>query len=75
MKLILAPPAPHDLVRLLKAWRFWVLGALVGALAGAAVYTLAPPPFRARATVNVDFHMELAWPQNTDREQFYYLER
>ena len=42
---------------------------------GAAVFFIAPPPYRARATVNVDFHLEQAWPQNTDREQFYYLER
>ncbi len=75
MKLILAPPAADDLIRFLRAWRFWLLGALVGALTGAAAYYVAPPPFRARATVNVDFHLEQAWPQNTDREQFYYLER
>ncbi len=75
MKLILAPPAQDDLVRVLRAWRFWLLGAIVGALAGAIVHYVAPPPFRARATVNVDFHLEQAWPQNTDREQFYYLER
>jgi len=75
MKLIFAPPSPDDLIRFLKAWRFWLLGALAGALIGAAVYYIAPPPYRARATVNVDFHLELAWPQNTDREQFYYLER
>jgi hypothetical protein len=52
-----------------------VLGTIVGALAGMACYYAAPPPFRARATVNVDFHLEQAWPQNSDREQFYYLER
>jgi hypothetical protein len=45
-------------------WR--VLGA---AVAG------SPPPFRAQATVNVDFNLEQAWPQETDRQQFYYLER
>jgi len=64
-----------DLVRLLRAWRFWMLGAIVGALLGAAFYFVVPPPYRARATVNVDFNLEQAWPQDTDRQQFYYLER
>ncbi len=62
-------------IHLLKAWKFWLLGAVVGALIGAAIYYLALPPYRARASVNVDFHLEQAWPQDTDREQFYYLER
>lgn len=75
MKFIFSPPSSGDLIRLLKAWRYWVLGAIVGALIGAAVYYIAPPPYRARATVNVDFHLEQAWPQNTPSEQFYYLER
>jgi hypothetical protein len=72
---IFSPPSPDDLIRLLKAWKFWVLGALVGALIGAAVYYFLPPDYRARATVNVDFNLEQAWPQETDRQQFYYLER
>jgi capsular polysaccharide biosynthesis protein len=71
----MSSPSSDDLIRLLRAWRFWFLGAVMGALIGAAVFYLAPPPYRARATVNVDFHLEQAWPQNTDREQFYYLER
>jgi capsular polysaccharide biosynthesis protein len=75
MNHLLTPPSLDDLIRLLKAWRFWMLGALLGALLGAAVYFIVPPPFRARATVNVDFNLEQAWPQNTDRQQFYYLER
>ena len=75
MKNIFTPPALDDLIRLLKAWRFWVLGGLAGALIGALIFLIAPPPFRARATVNVDFNLEQSWPQETDRQQFYYLER
>jgi len=75
MNYLLTPPSLDDLIRVLKAWRFWVLGALFGAMIGAVIYYVAPPPFRSRATVNVDFNLEQAWPQETDRQQFYYLER
>ena len=75
MSTLFSPPSSDDLIRLLKAWKFWVLGALVGALIGAAVFYLLPPDYQARATVNVDFNLEQAWPQETDRQQFYYLER
>lgn len=75
MNFILTSPSLDDLIRLLKAWRFWVLGAILGAILGAAIYYMIPPPFHARATVNVDFNLEQAWPQDTDRQQFYYLER
>ena len=72
---LFSPPSLDDLIRLLKAWKFWVLGAIVGALIGGAVYYIMPATYRARATVNVDFNLEQAWPQDTDRQQFYYLER
>jgi capsular polysaccharide biosynthesis protein len=75
MQWLFSPPSIDDLLRLLKAWRFWSVGALVGALMGAAVYYVAPPPYRAHATVLVDFNLEQAWPKDTDRQQFYYLER
>lgn len=75
MTWIFSPPSLDDIIRLLKAWRFWVLGALVGAAIGVALFSIAPPPYRARATVNVDFNLEEAWPEEIDRRQFYYLER
>lgn len=75
MNFLFSPPSLDDLIRLLKAWRFWVLGALAGALLGTAIFYVAPPPYRARATVNVDFNLEEAWPEEVDRQQFYYLER
>ncbi|MDL1911090.1 hypothetical protein FBQ81_10460 [Chloroflexi bacterium CFX6] len=74
-KRLFAPPSVEDLIQLLQAWRFWVLSGLVGALLGGLVYLILPPDFRARATVVVDFNMEQAWPVDSDRELFYYLER
>ncbi len=75
LKVIFSPASPNDLIRILNAWRFWVLAAWIGAVLGALVYIFAPPPYRARASANVDFNLELAWPKKTDRQQFYYLER
>ncbi|WKZ40729.1 MAG: hypothetical protein QY328_01590 [Anaerolineales bacterium] len=75
MKFIFSPPSLDDLICLLRAWRFWMFGALIGMLIGTAVYYAAPPPYRARATVNVDFNLEQALPAETDRQHFYYLER
>ena len=75
MKLLFSSPSLDDLIRLFTAWRFWSLGALIGALLGAAVYYVAPPPYRAHGVVLVDFNLEQAWPEETDRQQFYYLER
>ena len=75
MNFLFSSPSLDDFIRLLKAWRFWVLGAIIGSAIGSAFYYIAPPPYRAKATVNVDFNFEEAFPTNTDRQDFYYLER
>jgi hypothetical protein len=75
MKWLFSPPSYEDINRLLKAWRFWLLVSLLGGLAGAAIYWIAPPPYRARATVVVDFNLEEAFTPTADKQVFYYLER
>lgn len=75
MKNLLAPPSFDDFLRLLRAWRLWLLGALLGGLLGLAVYTIFPPGYRARASVSVDFNVEQTWPNSPDREIFYFLDR
>ena len=44
MKTIFSPPSLDDLIRLLRAWRFWLVAAILGALIGAAIYYMVPPP-------------------------------
>ncbi len=75
MQTLLTPPTFNDLYRLLRAWRLWLLGALLGGLLGMAVYALFPPEYRARAAVMVDFNVEQSWQEIPDREVFYFLER
>jgi hypothetical protein len=72
---LFAPPSSNDLNRLLKAWRFWLSAALIGGLLGAAIYFLAPPHYRVRASVQVDFNIEEAYKPTQDKQSFYYLER
>lgn len=75
MSKFLIPPSSDDLNRLLKAWRFWVLAALIGGLLGGVIYFIAPPPYRAQASVLVDFNVEEAYLATADKQIFYYLER
>ena len=75
-KWMLRPPAHDDLLRLLAAWRVWIGGALVGAAIATIVYLLAPPPYRAQATVLVDQNVEQVIPQEqTDLRKYTYLQR
>lgn len=74
-KQLLSPPSLDDFLRLLRAWKFWLLGSVLGALIGTAVFYLFPPMYRAKATVIVDFNIEESWTYGADRDVYYYLER
>lgn len=75
-KWLLKPPQGGDILRLLQAWRVWVGGAVLGAVIAALIYILAPPPYRACATVLIDHNLEEVLPHDIpDREVFYYLQR
>ncbi len=74
-KWLLSPPSLDDFLRLLRAWKFWLLGSVLGALIGAAIYYLFPPMYRVQATVVVDFNIEESWTYGDDRGVYYYLER
>ncbi len=65
----------EHLIKILLAWRLWLVGALVGALLAAGVYAVAPPPYRAQATVLVDHNVEEAWQYFPDRQLFLFLRR
>jgi uncharacterized protein involved in exopolysaccharide biosynthesis len=75
-KLLLRPPAFTDLLHLLAAWRVWIAGAFLGAVLATVVYLLAPPPYRAQATVLVDQNVEAVIPrEQTDLRKYTYLQR
>lgn len=63
------------IAELFSAWQLWLLGALLGAIAAWAVFQLAPPPYRAVATVVVDQNLEEAWEFFPDRQLFQFLQR
>ena len=75
-KLMLKPPVYDDLLHRLAAWRVWIGGAFLGAAIATIVYLLAPPSYRAQATVLVDQNVEQVIPQEqTDLRKYTYLQR
>lgn len=70
-----AIPPPDPFADLFGNWRLWLLGALAGALLAWGVYQIAPPDYRARATVVVDHNLEEAWQYYPDRALFQFLQR
>ena len=75
-KWLLRPPSTDDLLQVLRAWRLWLLAAIIGAFLGYGSYYLFPPDFRAQAAVNVDHNLEIAWPDaSKERDLMTYLSR
>jgi hypothetical protein len=75
-KWLLKPPLYDDFLRLLMAWRIWVAGSILGAVVAALIYVVAPPQYRARATILVDQNVEQALPPDTSSGEIYiYLQR
>jgi hypothetical protein len=75
-KWLLKPPIYEDFLRLLMAWRVWVAGAVLGAVLAGIIFVIAPPQYRAQATVLVDQKVEQAVPPNTSGTGiFIFLQR
>ncbi len=75
-KLMLKPPTHDDLLCLLAAWRVWIGGAVLGAAIASIVYLIAPPLYRAQATVLVDQNVEqVILQEETDLRKYIYLQR
>ena len=72
-----ARPSPSEdpIAEILESWRLWLLGALMGAALAWLVFAVAPPDFRARATVVVDHNLEESWTYFPDRQLFQFLQR
>lgn len=69
------PGTTRGAVSALSDWRLLLISAVIGALLGAAIFQLFPPPYRAMARVVLDQNLEQALPEAPDREVFYFLER
>jgi hypothetical protein len=59
----------------LQEWRNWLIGAGIGLILGVLLHVIAPPDFRAQATVVVDQNVEQAWTYFPDRQLFHFMNR
>lgn len=76
MKWLLNSPSFEDFLRLLAAWRLWLVGAFLGGLTATLAYFISPPPYRAQATLLVDYNVENVIPRlEYDSNRFYYLQQ
>jgi hypothetical protein len=72
---LLTVDSPDHLVRVLQSWRVWLAGALAGALLGWGVYALFLPPYRAQASVVVDYNVEELWISKLNTQYAFFYQR
>lgn len=59
----------------LYQWRIWLMGAALGVVIALVWFAIAPPGYRAQATVLVDQNVEQAWTYFPDRQLFQFVRR
>lgn len=72
---LLIADSPDHLVRVLQSWRVWLVGALVGALFGWGAYAVFLPPYRAQASVVVDYNVEDLWISKLNTQYAFFYQR
>ena len=72
---LLVVDTPSHFVRVLQSWRLWVVGAVIGGLLGWGVYALFPPPYRAVASVVVDYNIEELWISRLNVQFAFFYQR
>lgn len=75
-KWLLKSPTNDEILHVLMAWRLWVAGAVIGAVVATLIYVIAPPQYRAQATVLVNQNVEQVIPVERSELLIYtYLQR
>jgi len=72
---LLTVDSPSHLVRVLQSWRLWLVAAMLGALLGWGVYALFLPPYRAQASVVVDYNVEDYWISKLNTQYSFFYQR
>lgn len=63
------------LAKIFLNWKVLLISMVAGAILGQVMFSLFPPPYKARAVMIMDQNLEEVFPAAPDREIFYFLER
>lgn len=70
---LVEPDTTDTLIRLLQAWRLWIVAIVAGSVLGGLAYLVFPPPYQAQSTVIVDHNVSEVWYPAPDRYVWNYL--